>query len=132
MFLLRIKTRVFQYREKILNSGKEPINEVNGESIQYSFTRVSKFHVSCIRVLVAVIVVHVFSCINKVYYFFVYEFSCTNNCFIFPCMYFRVSIYILFFLVYFVYFSCIDVKKYFVLSAIYYIQSLKSQFRQKF
>ena len=28
-------------------------------------------------------------------------------------------------------FSCINVKAYFVLSAIYYIRSLKSQFRQK-
>ena len=78
----------------------------------------SKFRVSCIRVLAAVIVVYVFSCINKVLLFF------------------RVCIFVyqyifLFFLVYFVYFLWISVKEYFVLSAIYYIQSLKSQFRQQ-
>ena len=97
-----------------------------------SFTRVSKFRVSCIRVLAAIIVVYVFSCINKVFifsymyfrvaiifYFFVYVFSCIN-------IYFYFSWYIS------CMFSCINVKAYFVLSVIYYIQSLKSQFRQNF
>ena len=46
--------------------------------VKRSFTRVSKCRVSCIRVLAAIIVVYVFSCINKVLYF--------------SCMYFRVSI----------------------------------------
>ena len=86
-----------------------------------------KFRVSCIRVLAAIIVVYVFSCINKVFYFFVYVFSCTNKFFIFSCMYFRVPIN---FLLFRVLFSCFDVKAYFVLSAIFYIQSLKS--RQNF
>ena len=90
-----------------------------------------KFRVSCIRVLAAIIVVYVFSCINKVLYFFVYVFSCTNKLFYFfvyvlSC----INIYIFIFNVYFVYFPCINVKAYFVLSAIYYIQSLKS--RQSF
>ena len=40
-----------------------------------------KFRVSCIRVLAAIIVVNVLSCINKVFYFFVYVFSCTNKFF---------------------------------------------------
>ena len=90
-----------------------------------------KFRVSCIRVLAAIIFVYVFSCINKVFYFFVYIFSCNNKFFLF----FRVCIFVyqyifLFFIVYFVYFSCIYVKAYFVLSAIYYLKSLKS--RQNF
>ena len=72
-----------------------------------------KFRVSCIRVLAAIIVVYVFSSTNKFFYFFVYVFSCIN-------IYFYFLLYI----------SCINVKAYFVLSAIYYIQSLKS--RQKF
>ena len=66
-----------------------------------SFTRVSKFRVSCIRVLAAIIVVYVFSCSNKVCYFFVYVFSCTNKCFYF-------SVYV---------FSCIDI--YFIFLGIF-------------
>ena len=42
------------------------------------------YEISCIRILAAIIVVYVFSCINKVFYFF-------------SCMYFRVSIYIFIF-----------------------------------
>ena len=57
-----------------------------------------KFRVSCIRVLAAIIVVCVFSCINKVCYFFVYVFSCTNK-----------------FIYFFVYvFSCINIYFYFL------------------
>ena len=77
---------------------------------------VSKFRVSCIRVLTAIIVVYVFSCINKVL-FFVYVFSCTNFYFYFFRVYIFVHQYIfLFFLVYFVYFSCINVNACFVYS----------------
>ena len=87
----------------------------SGQTLYQSFTCVSKFRVSCIRVYAAIIVVYVFSCTNNFFYFFVYVFSCIN-------IYFYFSWYI----------SCINVKAYFVLSAIYYIQSLKSQFRQNF
>ena len=52
----------------------------NGMSILefYSFM---KFRVSCIRVLPAIIVVYVrvYSCINKVFYFFVYVFLCNQQ-----------------------------------------------------
>ena len=87
------------------------------EQYRLEFYSCMKFRVSCIRVLAAILVVYVFSCINKIFYFFVCVFSCIN-------------IYFYFLFVYFVYFSCINVKAYFVLSAIYYIQSLKS--RQNF
>ena len=76
-----------------------------------------KFCVSFIRVLSAIIVVYLFSCTNKFFLFFSL------------CIFVYQYIF-LFFIVYFVYFSCINVKAYFVLSAIYYIQSLKS--RQNF
>ena len=104
--------------------------------VHISFTRVSKFRVSCIRVLAAIIVVYVFSCINKVFYFFVYVFSCTrtNKLFYFSVYVFScINIYFYFSWYISCIFSCINVKAYFVLSAIYYsyIQSLKSQFRQK-
>ena len=48
-----------------------------------------KFRVSCIRVLAAIIVVYVFSCTNKILYFFVYVFSCIIIYFYFYCI-FRV------------------------------------------
>ena len=69
-----------------------------------SFTRVS-----CIRVLAAIIVVYQLS-----YIFLVYVFLCTNKCFIFQCMYFRVSIYVFIFHVIDRVFLCIDVKAYWV------------------
>ena len=54
-----------------------------------------KFRVSCIRVLAAIIVVYVFSCINKVFNFFVYVFSCINK-------FFNFFVYV---------FSCINSSK---------------------
>ena len=63
-----------------------------------------KYRVSCIRLLADIIVVYVFSCINKVFLFFSCMYFCVPiNCFIFSCKYFRVSIYIFIFIVYFVY-----------------------------
>ena len=56
----------------------------------------------------------------------VYVFSCTKSFLFFRLWIFVYQYIFLFFLVYLVYFSCINVKA-IVLSAIYYVQSLKSQ-----
>ena len=61
------------------------------------------------------------SCINKVFYFFVYVFSCTNKYFYFSVYVFLcINIYFYFSWYISCIFSCINVKAYFVLSAIYY------------
>ena len=108
------------------------ISEING-AVQ-SITRVSKFSCIVYSCISCYYSPYVFSCINKVFLLFsCMYFRVPINIFIFPYMYFRVSIFIFIFFCYISCISsCINVKAYFVLSEIYYIPSLKSQFRQKF